>query len=310
MRTGLVLALTLTSLIAVPALAADSGDQATQVASAGDVQVAAAPEVLVASASTGSMAMASSLEAAPTESTTVNATTEDTKWHFRATPIAIWTFNIKGPVTIKGRTRNVNASWDDVSNNLDTAGGLGFAFGKGNWTWEFTGNALKWEKNGVGGSIRATSDDFDISFTYSTIQFGLAYALPVFRAPNAPRVEFLGFVRSSRFKLEVDDGPNGNFNEKESFNWIDPFIGLRVAQPISGGFGWMMSADIGGFGISDKQSELTWDFMAALGYHWKHVAILGGYKAQMLTLHADAGAEVAALDQRFQGPVVSLSILW
>ena len=234
-------------------------------------------------------------------------------WRFALTPIAAWAFNAKGPVTLLDHTRYVNASFGDISNNLNSAGGLGFQFGKGSWMGTFSASKLEWEVDRAqGGALDPNA--FDVTFEYSVAELGFAHRLQIARGPKSPSVEVLGFVRSSKFTLGAEDSSGVGFSGEEEKKWTDPFIGMRLVQPIKGAFFGMMSADIGGFGLSSNQSQLTWDFMTGLGYHWNFkswgMTLSGGYKAQQLMLQHENGPEVFSIDQRFQGPTVALTFNW
>jgi hypothetical protein len=234
-------------------------------------------------------------------------------WRFAVTPIAAWAFNAKGPVTLLDHTRYTNASFGDISNNLNSAGGLGFQFGKGKWTGTFSASKLEWEVERVQGP-GFDANAFDVNLDYTVVELGFAYRLATASGPKAPAVELLGFVRSSKIELGVEDSSGSGFSGETDVDWTDPFLGMRLVQPIKGAFFAVMSADIGGFGITSNQSQLTWDFLAGLGYRWKFdgwgMTLSGGYKAQQFVLRNETSPELFSLDQRFQGPTVALTFGW
>ena len=277
------------------ALAADSVDTNTLVAPAGtELTAPSSPvDVVVAPAATGGGDSAD-------------------KWRFALTPIAFWSFNIKGPVTLRGHTRFVNASPSDVRDNMTTGAGLAFSFGKGAWTFPFALQGIKWEVNHVNGPAGIDPTDYDLDLTYSQWQAGIAYALPIARGPKAPTVQLVGFVRSSRLKLRVQSSNGNSFDRDKQYTWTDPFVGVNVVQPIKGKFFFNMNADIGGFGISNSTSQLSWDFMTGCGYHWAWdrwgMTLSGGYKAMAWDIQGEqSDPQDFNADLRFQGPVIALT---
>ncbi len=235
------------------------------------------------------------------------------KWRFSVTPIAVWGFNEEGPVILDGNARTVNASFSDIENHIDSAGGISFEVGKGSWAAFFGGSYLELlqeDASGPGPSgIKA-----DVTLELTTIEVGFAYRLPVQPAPKAPNVEFLAGARYTKLEGNLDATSGATFNVEEDISWSDPILGMRVTQPLHKGLFAAARTDFGGFGLSSNQTQMQWNFVGGVGYMWRFegwgIAAYGGYKIWHLDWEHPEDPTQFALDQRMQGPLGSLSFLF
>lgn len=91
-------------------------------------------------------------------------------------------------------------------------------------------------------------------------------------------------------------GQNRTF--KESFDWVDPLLGLRGFARIDDRWSVQAQADIGGFGIG---SDMTWSVLATVNYIVTDKASLSfGYRV----LDVDYDKDGHVFDTRMQGPVI------
>jgi hypothetical protein len=230
-------------------------------------------------------------------------------WRFSVTPVAIWGFNIDGPIIVEGRSRYVNASFSDVKNSIDSAGGLGLSMGKGSWDFALNGNYIKFldedSKSNLDPSIRT-----DNSLKWTTIEASGAYRLPIQRAPKAPQVALSLGVRFNQMEVEVDATQGATFTVDADRSWTDPFVGMSVVQPIVKGLAGIVRGDVGGFGLSSNQTKYTWNFTAGMGYRWGFdgwaMSAMGGWKMNEFDYEDEDPARLQLI-QRFQGPVGSLT---
>ena len=88
---------------------------------------------------------------------------------------------------------------------------------------------------------------------------------------------------------------------KESFDWVDPIVGVRAFVPLANDFSLQVQADVGGFGIG---SQHTWSALATLNY-----VFLDGFSAsagyKVVDVNYDRRGHV--YDVRMKGPVVGLT---
>ena len=97
-----------------------------------------------------------------------------------------------------------------------------------------------------------------------------------------------------------------NYNNSDSTYLIDPIIGLRTKIYLTRKFSLSLHGDVGGFGVSDNTSDLTWQAMGTLGYDFtRHFALDIGYRA--LSTHQPNGK---SLDLLLHGAFLALDFHW
>ncbi len=88
---------------------------------------------------------------------------------------------------------------------------------------------------------------------------------------------------------------------EESFNWIDPVVGVRLHFFLTDKLSLQTQADIGGFGVG---SDLTWSALATVNYIVSdRFSVSGGYKV----LDVDYDHDGHLFDARLSGPVLGLT---
>jgi len=267
-------------------------------------------KVLTASADTGSTAQGSA-SMAPAAMAGGSGPSDD-GWHFSVTPLTFWGFNIEGPICVKNACRDANVSFSDVQDKFDGAAGVGFEFGKGNWTAMITASKISFVEEDKEVEFMGSSNRGDIELEWDNIEAGIAYRLPSAGAKKSPKVELVAGARFEKLELSAFSGP-GDFDESESVSWTDPFFGLRLAQPLGGHWAFTTRADVAGFGVSQNSSKMTWNFTSGIAYQWKFTGWgmtgFAGYKLMELDYRDDDPDRLQVI-QRFTGPVLALSFDW
>ena len=70
----------------------------------------------------------------------------------------------------------------------------------------------------------------------------------------------------------------------------------------------MIRGDIGGFGVG---SDFTWNAITFIDYRlWKHVSILGGYRALYQNYKNGSGIDEFKFDVTMHGPILALNFTW
>lgn len=196
------------------------------------------------------------------------ATTES-GWQVRAALYG-WGTALDGDVTLRGNNVPVDVGFDDVLDNLDYA--VMGAVEIGNGKWSFLADLFYAE---LSSSNSRGNLDFKTQLDQFIGNFVITYNL---LDESCTRFDVYAGARVNSIDADLDIQTNriGTFSGSESKTWVDPIIGVRVQQELSDRLFFRAVGDIGGFGVS---SDLTWQALAALGYHINESAsVLLGYR--------------------------------
>jgi hypothetical protein len=125
-------------------------------------------------------------------------------------------------------------------------------------------------------------------------------------------IEGLAGARYNSVSGKLDFQASGGFtraNVKQTKDWVDPFIGLRISAELANSFSASLRGDIGGFGAG---SDFTWNAAALLGYHFdlfgqKAEAGLG-YRALDWNFSSGSGSDKFKWNTTLHGPVLGLLV--
>jgi opacity protein-like surface antigen len=190
-------------------------------------------------------------------------------WQLRAALYG-WGTALDGDVTLRGNTVPVDAAFEDVFENLDFA--FMGAVEIGNGKWSFLADLFYAE-------LSISNARRNLEFNSELDQFigNFLIAYNVIDHPDTRFDVYAGArVNSLDVGLEILTNRVGTFSGSDSKTWVDPVIGARFQQELPNCFFVRAVGDIGGFGVS---SDITWQALAALGYHVSDSAALTlGYR--------------------------------
>jgi hypothetical protein len=190
-------------------------------------------------------------------------------WQIRAALYG-WGTALDGDVTLRGNTVPVDAAFEDVFENLDFA--FMGAVEIGNGKWSFLADLFYAE---LSISNARPNLEFNSELDQFVGNFVIAYNI-IDQAGTRFDVYAGARVNSLDADLEILTNRVGTFSGSDSKTWIDPVIGARFQQELPNRFFVRALGDIGGFGVS---SDITWQALAALGYHISDSAALAlGYR--------------------------------
>jgi hypothetical protein len=234
----------------------------------------------------------------------------DNKWEFHIIPY-LWMTGIKGDATVKGIEGDVDVTFGDIWDNLDFAGQVHMEVRKGRWGFFLDPTYLKLSSDEhvdrpIVGRIEA-----DFTVTNWLVEFGGLYQLAKWPLGadegTALFLDALGGGRYWYLKNELDlDVPLVGLGRKfkESEDWIDPFVGLRLRTELTKKLSLVLRGDVGGFGVG---SDFTWNASAILGYHFSQtVSAWLGYRVLGVDYESGSGSSKFKYDVTMSGPMVGL----
>lgn len=169
-------------------------------------------------------------------------------------------------------TADVDMSFDDILENLDSGFMALFEARKGPWMYAVEGVYFKLKderaRSWQGPLGNTTTGSLDATMTEQIYQLSAGYRV----MDEHTKVDVIGAARYTRldvdFNLVISTGadllPDGSRSASGTESWWDPVIGVRVLQPFAEAWSFVGYADIGGFGVG---SDLTYQILA--GVNWQ-----------------------------------------
>ena len=224
-------------------------------------------------------------------------------WQFTIAPY-LWAPRTEIDLTLGPLTRSTTIEFfDDVVDNLN----LGFTgHFEANWR-EWTGLLdLLYLKLGKD-ETTAAGIQTDLDYEQLFFEFGGTYrfaTLPVGRTGRIT-LEALAGGRLMYVDAELTIGAQ---SRSRSTTLVDPMFGGRIAYHITDTVALWFRGDVAGFGISDSQSELTYNLIAGLNWRFTHVAAaFVGWRYMHVDVEKGTGVGTLDVDVSFNGPFLGVN---
>jgi opacity protein-like surface antigen len=199
------------------------------------------------------------------------AESNTSSWEYELTPY-LFGAGLSGTTGVGAVTADVNESFSDILENLDSGFMALFVARKGPWSYGMEAvyfrlkdeGTKSWQGplgNSSTGTLEATVSDQVYQLTASYLVSGGRTRVNVLGAARYTRLDAdLNLVTTSGSPL-VSDGSRSVSSDE---SWWDPVFGISVNAPLSEHWSLLGYADVGGFGFG---SDLTYQFIA--GVDWQ-----------------------------------------
>jgi hypothetical protein len=224
---------------------------------------------------------------------------EPDRWKLSATPY-MWLSGINGDVKVRDTEVDVDVPFSDILDALDFGALVHIEAQKGRWGLlsDVIYLALSTDKD-----LNVVNAKLEIDTWI--VELGGFYRLGAgSRDSKTPMsLDVLVGGRYWNLDTELTIGPLGR---EATAGWVDPFVGLRWIGELTDWFALYVRGDIGGFGIYDEASKLTWNVDAGAAFNLsKSVALLAGYRALNIDRRERHNLDA---DLTLAGPEVGLMI--
>jgi len=219
----------------------------------------------------------------------VLAQTQSEDWKFRVVPYLMGA-SMDGKTTIRGREATIDLSAGEIFDNLKF-GFMGY-FEASKGPWGFGSDTIYMALGTFTEVPPANVDVKQLAWTFWGIREINPWADLVFGA------------RWNRIEGELDfKGPD--IQVRDTKNWVDPLVGVRLSSDRSRRFHAGFLADIGGFGLG---SDLAWEIFPTVGVNLgRHATATFGYRWLDMDYETGEGNERFGYDVLIQGPAFGLS---
>ena len=209
-----------------------------------------------------------------------SAASGEDPWQFSVIPL-LWLSGVNGNVTVNGRTADVDVGFDKLFQYFEGGFMANFELRKNKFGFYVQPNYMKLAGDANVGPLSGNDD-----ITMWIVEGGGYYQFAKFGEDKPLTIEAVAGVRywslHNEFTLRGSRGIV-NFSGSDSTSLIDPLVGLNARKYLTEKLSVTVRGDVGGFGISDSSSDLSWQVVALLGYDFsRHFSLYAGYRALAL----------------------------
>ncbi len=227
----------------------------------------------------------------------------DDKWRFGVT-VPLWAAGIDGDATVRGRTEDVDISFDQLKDHLDASFALGLEARKGRFGIYGGVGYMKFSADSSPADGHVSSD-----LKFLIADGGVSYLLLKKGEKHPFLLEATAGVRFwyADFDLKVKDRTGAVLlDDSVTQDLVDPMIGLRASQFLTSKLHLDFAGDIGGFGISDNQADLDWSATGMVTYDFaKWFSLSAGYKAVGLDVSRGSGSSEKGINIIMNGALIA-----
>jgi hypothetical protein len=262
-------------------------------------------------------------------------------WTYTATPYG-WLIGLKGPLTVKGRTTDVDVSFDDLWNKVvlrseipkDLIELMGYFEARNGRVSLFADvghfkvglGADLTRSRGVDELNAAVGLSAGLKFNLTIAELAAAYEVAHWGATNVPgsgtAIDVYGGVRawwqSANASLaasgtvnigDLTRNANGTFSASANVTWVDPLVGVRLRNQLAPNVNLIVRGDVGGFGAGSKFSwfasaVVNYDFYIHNNVTWSGMV---GYQALNADYSQGAGNNQYVWNVTIYGPILGIT---
>jgi opacity protein-like surface antigen len=229
-------------------------------------------------------------------------------WRLEVTPY-FWGSSLDGTVGVRGVEADVEAEFEDIVENLDSAFMGTIELRRNRWALLFDSIYFKLEDEGSRswqgpGGIGSATGSLEATSTMQVYQLALGY-----RISQEIPVDVIAGARYTRLDVDLDltattGGllPGGTRSVSGDESWWDPLIGIRLLIPFGQRWTGVLYGDYGGFDVGSDSS-----YQAIAGVNWqfaKHFSAKAGYRY----VYQDFEDDGFKWDMAAYGPYLGLGI--
>jgi hypothetical protein len=220
-----------------------------------------------------------------------------------------WAPSISGDATVRGQQTDVDVSLDTLLKHLGGALELGFELRKEKFGFYAQPNWIYLKADANKGAL--SGDD---KLTLWLVDAGGFYQLAKWGQEKPVTLNALAGVRYWHIKNDLSlHGPTGAtvVNGSTTLDLIDPVVGLQAKMYLTRKLSLALHGDVGGFGISDSSSDLSWQAIGTLGYDFTQLFTFAlGYRALSVDKHSGSGTSEKGANLLFHGPILEFMFHW
>jgi hypothetical protein len=223
--------------------------------------------------------------------------------------IPAWGPSISGNVTVKGRQATTDVSLDQLLDHLKGIAMIDLELSKGKFGFYVQPNWIKLEADGNAGPLSAHDE-----MKMWIIDSAFFYQLGKWGEEKPVTLDALAGVRYWNINNDLTLNGSHNiidFNGSSTLSLIDPIIGLRSQIYLTRKLSLRLHGDVGGFGVSNESSDLSWEALGMLAYDFtRHFSLGLGYRSISVDKHTGSSSSQKGADLNLHGGILGLDFHW
>jgi hypothetical protein len=229
-------------------------------------------------------------------------------WQFSVVPL-LWLSGVNGNVTVKGHKADVDVGFDQLCQHFNGGFMADFDLRKRKFGFYVQPNYMQLAAGATAGQFGGNAD-----LTIWIVEGGGYYEFARWGEEKPLTLEAVVGVRYWGLHNELTLRGSGgvvNFSGSDSTSLVDPLVGLHAQKYLTEKLSLTVRGDVGGFGISNHSSDLSWQAVALIGYDFtRHFALYAGYRALALDESNGSGSSQKGANLVLNGALIGLDFHW
>ena len=223
-------------------------------------------------------------------------------WQFTIAPY-LWLPRTQIDLTVGDLSRSATLDFSDIVDDLRFGFASHFEATWRQWTLLFDVLYFKLEKDETTGTGVPT----EVDLQKVLVEFGGTHRLATLPVGRTGRITFQALAGGRLMHVNTELSIGAQLR-KRSATVVDPMIGGRIAYHITDTVAFWLRGDAAGFGISDRQSQLTYNLIGGLDWRFTHVAsMFAGWRYMNVDIEKGSGASTLHVDLSMNGPFLGFN---
>lgn len=223
-------------------------------------------------------------------------------WQFTLAPY-LWTPRTEIDLAVGTLTRSTTIDFSDIVDDLNFAFTGHFEASWREWTALLDLMYLKLGKDETTPAGVQTELDYQQLF----FEFGGTYRLATLPVGRTGHISFEALAGGRVMYVDTELTTGGQSRSRDA-TLVDPMFGGRLAYHITDSVALWLRGDVAGFGLSDSQSQITYNVIAGLSWRFTRVASLfAGWRYMHVEIEKGSGARTLDADLSLNGPFLGFN---
>jgi opacity protein-like surface antigen len=223
-------------------------------------------------------------------------------WQFTIAPY-LWTPRAEIDLAVGNLTRSTTLDFSETVDDLRFGFTTHFEAAWRDWTLLLDVLYFKLEKDETTG----TGVQTEVDLQEVLVEFGGTYRFATLPIGRTGRITFEALTGGRLMWVDTELSIGAQLRVR-STTLIDPMVGGRIAYRLTDTVAFWLRGDAAGFGISDSQSQLSYNLIAGFNWRFTRVAsVVAGWRYMHVDIEKGSGASRLDVDLSMNGPFLGFN---